>query len=168
MPDPTFADNGDRAQITDDHDSRFKQRHRLSWLLDSSIPLPGGYRIGLDGLLGLIPGVGDLIGGGLSTLLLFQAWQNNVPKMVIARMVINILIDAAVGAIPILGDLFDFVWKANLRNARLLDNYQRNPHQVYRRSTAATLGFVVGVLLLVALVIFAVVSLIGALLTALG
>lgn len=149
-------------------DSRdFQRRHRLSWLLDNSIRLPGGFRIGIDGLIGLVPGVGDMLGGFLSTLILYQAYRSNIPKMVLARMVINILIDTSIGAIPIIGDLFDFWWKANMRNARLIDRYQQEPGKVYRQSTIATIGFILGTLTLIALLIAGVVSLVALVLNAL-
>ncbi|MEX1033196.1 MAG: DUF4112 domain-containing protein [Cellvibrionaceae bacterium] len=144
-----------------DTDTEFRQRHLLGWLLDSSIPLPGGYRIGLDGIIGLIPGVGDAIGGGLSTWIVYQAYQQNLPKMVLARMIINILIDAGLGAVPIIGDVFDFFWKANLRNARLLERYQHSPRETYQRSAVTTIGFVLGLFAVVLLLIVAVVSLVG-------
>lgn len=145
----------------------FQRRHRLSWLLDNSIRLPGGFRIGIDGLIGLVPGVGDMLGGFLSTLILYQAYRRNIPKMVLARMLINILIDTGIGAIPIIGDLFDFWWKANMRNARLIDRYQQEPGKVYRQSTIATIGFILGTLTLIALLIAGVVSLVALVLNAL-
>src|SRR5690606_32070307 len=130
------------------NDTRRSARRDLAWLLDSSIPLPGGFRVGLDGILGLIPGVGDAIGGGLSTWILYQAYQRGVPKVVMVRMVINIFIDAVLGAIPFLGDIFDFFWKANLKNATLLDNYQAAPDETVRRSTVSTVVFFVGVVVI--------------------
>lgn len=142
-------------------DLDFRRRHRLSWLLDNSIRLPGGFRIGLDGIIGLVPGVGDMLAGFLSTLILHQAFRRNMPKMVLARMLINILIDVGIGAIPIVGDLFDFWWKANLRNARLMDRYEREPGKVYRQSTIATIGFIVGTLALIGLLIAGVVALVA-------
>lgn len=138
---------------------RFRSSQRLSWLLDSSIPLPGGFRIGLDGLLGLIPGVGDAIGGGLSTWILYQAYKLGVPKVVLARMMINILIDAVVGAIPFFGDLFDFFWKANLKNVALLDSYRYSPVQTTRRSAASTAVFFVGVVVIAFAVVYTVIAL---------
>lgn len=138
---------------------KVRSSNRLSWLLDSSIPLPGGFRIGLDGLLGLIPGVGDAIGGSLSTWILYQAYKLGVPKVVLIRMVINILIDAAIGAIPFLGDLFDFFWKANLKNAVLLENYRHSPVQTTRRSAASTAIFFVGVVVIAFAVVYTVIAL---------
>lgn len=145
----------------------FRRRHWLSWLLDSSIPLPGGFRIGLDGIIGLVPGVGDLIGGGLSTWLLYQAYQQNIPKMVIARMLVNILIDAGLGSIPIVGDIFDFYWKSNLRNAELLDEYRREPAKTYRHSAIGNFVFLAGVVAIVVLLMYIVITLVSLLWNAL-
>lgn len=148
-------------------DEDLKRRHWLTWLLDSSIPLPGGYRIGLDGIIGLVPGVGDVIGGGLSTWLLYQAYKQGLPKMVIARMLVNILIDAGIGSIPLLGDIFDFIWKANLKNAELLDRYKTNPDKTYRHSAIGNAVFLVGVLTVVILLMYLVITIVGALWNAL-
>lgn len=120
--------------------SRFVDR--LSWLLDESIPLPGGYRIGVDGFLGLIPGVGDFVGGLLSSVLIYKANQIGVPRTILMRMIINMLIDSSLGAIPILGDIFDFIWKANKRNADLLAEYQQQPQKTYRRSLLENIIFI--------------------------
>jgi len=135
--------------------SRFVER--LSWLLDESIPLPGGYRIGLDGFLGLIPGVGDFIGGLLSSVLIYKANQIGVPRMVLMRMIINMLIDSTVGAIPVLGDIFDFVWKANKRNANLLAEYQQQPQKTYRKSLLENSLFIAVLVIIMVLFISLVV-----------
>ena len=95
--------------------------HRLARLMDSSIRLPGGFRIGVDGLIGLVPVVGDLAAAGASAYIVAQAARAGVPASVLARMVLNVALDAVIGAIPVLGDVFDFAFKANLRNARLMD-----------------------------------------------
>jgi len=84
--------------------------------LDSSIRLPGGLRIGWDGIIGLVPGVGDAIGLGLSSWLVWRACQLELPRPVIIRMLLNVGVEAVVGIVPIVGDLFDFVFKANNRN----------------------------------------------------
>ncbi|MBC6904859.1 DUF4112 domain-containing protein [Saccharophagus sp. K07] len=132
--------------------------HKLSRLLDSSIPLPGGFRIGLDGVLGLIPGVGDAAGGFLSALIIYQAYRLGVPKMILLRMLVNVAVDSLIGAIPILGDIFDFFWKANLKNASLLDAYEANPTRTYRRSAATSIFVLAGIaLLLFGLIYFAIV-----------
>jgi len=90
-------------------------------LLDSSIRLPGGFRIGLDGIVGLVPVVGDLAGLGLSGYLVVAAARLGVRRSVLARMVANVALESAVGVVPIIGDAFDFVFKANERNVRLLE-----------------------------------------------
>lgn len=92
---------------------------RLSWLMDNSIPLGGGYRIGLDPIIGLIPGLGDLIGTLVSAAIVVQAHQAGISRATVLRMVANVGIDAAIGAIPFAGDAFDFVFKANAKNLKL-------------------------------------------------
>ncbi len=123
-------------------ESQIKNQSRLSWLLDESITLPGGYKIGLDGILGLIPGVGDIVSSGLSTFIVYKAYRRDVPKVILFRMMINIVIDTLVGAIPIVGDVFDFVWKANAMNSKLLDNYQQQPEETATHSAEITALFV--------------------------
>lgn len=99
---------------------------RAVHLLDSAIPIPGTrLRVGLDPLLGLVfPGAGDAIGGVVSLGMMFLAVQYRVPSRVIAQMVFNVAVDAGVGFIPIVGDLFDFSWKANDRNFALLTTHR--------------------------------------------
>ncbi|ABI59570.1 DUF4112 domain-containing protein [Nitrosomonas eutropha] len=126
---------------------------RMGWFLDESITLPNGYKIGWDGFISLIPGVGDFISSALSSLIIFQAHQLGLPRMVLGRMLINLMIDAVVGAIPVAGDAFDFVWKANKRNLILLNNYQQQPTQVYRKSTAENILFILVLLSALALTI---------------
>lgn len=126
---------------------------KLSWLLDNSIPLPGGYRIGLDGLIGLIPGVGDFFSGLLSSLIVIKANQLGVPRSVLLRMVINVLVDTGLGSLPLIGDLFDFVWKANQKNSELLAHYEQAPKQTVRRSLLENMLFILAVVIVLALVV---------------
>jgi hypothetical protein len=92
---------------------------RLAWLMDGSIELPGGYRIGLDPIIGLIPGIGDLIGAAVSSAIVFQAHRAGIPKATLMRMVANVGLDAMLGAVPLIGDLFDFAFKVNRKNLHL-------------------------------------------------
>lgn len=94
---------------------------RLAFWLDERFRIPGtNWRIGLDGLLGLVPGVGDTATALLSLYFVLEAKRLGVPNGVILRMLANVGLDAAVGSLPLLGDLFDVAFKANRRNLRLL------------------------------------------------
>jgi hypothetical protein len=95
---------------------------RFAWLLDSAFRIPGtGIRIGLEPMLGIIPGFGDVLGKALSLYLVHQAWRHGVPAAGILRMLGNVAIDLAIGAVPVLGDLGDVFWRANRRNLAILD-----------------------------------------------
>lgn len=108
----------------------------LSWLLDKSIRVPGtNARIGVDGLIGLIPGVGDLIGGLLSTWIVLIAARVGAPTAVLMNMSMNAFIDTALGAIPIVGDLFDLAWQSNEKNLTLLNAYLEDPAEAKKSST---------------------------------
>ena len=96
----------------------------LAQLLDASLTIPGtSIRISLDPLLGLIPGIGDLISNAIGSSLLFLGTKAGIPRIVLLRMSINILINMVVGAIPIIGDLFSIWFKSNLQNAQLLHRH---------------------------------------------
>ena len=90
----------------------------LAWLMDDSIRI-GPWGIGLDGFLGLIPGVGDMAGAAVSALIIARAMQSGISKGAILRMVANVGLDSLVGAVPFLGDLFDFAFKANRYNLQI-------------------------------------------------
>lgn len=119
---------------------RRRQLERLAWLLDNSIRIPfTSRRIGVDSLVGLVPGIGDAIGGLLSTWILVQGVQLKVPLFTFARMVFNVAIEILVGFIPFLGDLFDMGWKANHRNVELLSSYLDQPVETARGSVVMML-----------------------------
>lgn len=97
---------------------------RLAKLMDAQFRIPGtNFRFGLDGILGLIPGAGDLSTFAVSGYMLWIMANNGASGYVLSRMVVNVLLDALIGSIPLLGDIFDFAFKANLRNMRLMEQY---------------------------------------------
>jgi hypothetical protein len=97
---------------------------RLVYLLEGKYTIPGTNRtFGIDALLGLVPVVGDFLGSVLGLAVLFEAWRHKVPYLVIGRMALNLWLDGALGSVPVVGDLFDFYFKANRRNLRLLQKY---------------------------------------------
>ena len=102
---------------------RYQRIRVLSVLMDQSITLPNGFRIGLDPLLGLVPGIGDGLGALISCYLVYEAARLGLPKLVLGRMLANIAFDAFSGSVPVLGDVLDAVWKANMRNLRLVDRH---------------------------------------------
>ncbi len=94
---------------------------RLAGLLDDRFRVPGTkWRFGLDGLIGLVPVAGDAVGAILSAYIVWRAWRMGASKRARIKMIGNLLFEAAVGSIPLLGDVFDIGWKANRRNLRLL------------------------------------------------
>lgn len=114
---------------------RRQHLEQLAWLLDDSIRVPFTRRhIGLDGLVGLVPGIGDAVGGLLSTWILIQGMRLRVPWFTFLHMVMNVAIEVVVGIIPLFGDLFDMGWKANHRNVQLLANYLDRPVATARGS----------------------------------
>jgi hypothetical protein len=94
---------------------------RLAWWLDDAFRVPViGKRVGIDGVVGLVPVAGDLVGAGLSSLLIIEALRLGAPRRVWMRMGANAGVDFVIGLVPIVGDLFDMAWKANRRNERVL------------------------------------------------
>ena len=93
-------------------------------LLDTALVIPGtGVRFGLDALIGLFPVVGDIITTALSLFIVHEAYQLGAPRHVIARMLGNVALDGVFGAVPLVGDAFDVLWRANRRNVRLLQEW---------------------------------------------
>ena len=107
----------------------------LSHVLDDFIRIPGtSIRFGLDGIVGVIPGIGDMMGGIASCIIIVAAWVRGVPYPVLARMVANVGIEVVVGAIPMVGDMFDIAWRANRRNYALLTGSLYEPRKHSRQS----------------------------------
>lgn len=107
--------------LTPEELALLKRLDRLARLLDERFVIPGtGWRMGLDDVIGLIPGIGDVVTGGMALYILLQARRLRLPRHLQARMLANIGIDALVGSVPVLGDVFDIAFKANRRNLDLL------------------------------------------------
>jgi Domain of unknown function (DUF4112) len=120
---------------------------KLAWVMDNSIPI-GRWRIGLDGIIGLVPGLGDLVGALISALIVTAGVRARLPRSAIARMVANIGIEAVVGIVPFLGDLFDMAWKANMKNVEIFRQALKGERD--RRKDSL---FVVGVLVVLAAIL---------------
>ena len=133
----------------------------VATVLDDAVRIPGtSFRVGIDPLVGLVPGLGDLLGGVASLYIILEAGRAGAPASVLLRMAANVGIDTVVGSIPVLGDLFDFGWKSNTRNARLLERHLAQPAATRRASMALIIGVLAALALLgVAAAILVVVGL---------
>jgi Domain of unknown function (DUF4112) len=132
---------------------------KLAYVMDRSIPI-GPWRIGLDGIIGLIPGLGDLIGALVSALIVAAGIQARLPRSAIARMVANVAIEAAVGVVPFLGDLFDMAWKANTKNVEIFRQALKGERS-RTRDSMFVVGIVVAILAIVAIPVIAIVLLVN-------
>ena len=104
--------------------ARLEQLRKFAELLDGQFRVPGtNIEFGLDAIIGLVPVVGDLVAGGLSMWLVSEARRLGAPQWLIARMIWNVGVEVAVGAVPLVGDMFDVAWKANRKNVQLLIGY---------------------------------------------
>lgn len=137
-------------------DDRLRHLDKLSHILDTAFTVPGtNFRFGLDGILGLIPGIGDATGAALSIYLIVAAARLGLPVNALLRMVGNVTVETIVGVIPIIGDIFDFAWKANRRNMALLRAYEgqpgpreRSPSQILRLFLVPMIVVVLGLVAL--------------------
>jgi hypothetical protein len=110
--------------VTPDMHARLDRLRRWSTLLDSAFTVPGTHiRFGWDPVFGLLPGFGDLLTPLYSLLIISTAVQLGVPRVVQLRMALNVIIDALIGVVPLVGDLFDVAWKANIWNMQLLERH---------------------------------------------
>ena len=133
-------------QLTSRQTQGLEALRKVAQLLDSAFVVPGtSYRVGLDPILGLVPGLGDLVSPLFTIGILWQARELALPRIVQLRMIFNVGIDSLLGAVPVVGDLFDFAWKANNMNLALLERHA----QEERTASAGDWLFVV---LMVALV----------------
>ena len=109
---------------------RNRTLHGLEILLDEAFVIPGtGIRFGLDGIIGLVPGLGDVLAGLLSLIIPLAAWIRGAPYVTLVRMAVNLAIGVLVGSIPLFGDIFDIAWKANRRNYLLLTRHLSEPRR---------------------------------------
>ncbi len=121
-------------------------------LLDDWFRIPGTpIRLGLDGLIGFIPGLGDVLAGILSFVIILAAWIRGVPWITLIRMMVNIGIEVGIGAVPFLGNVFDIAWKANRRNYRLMMRHLRQPHRHTWKDYAFLLSLLAAVLAMLAM-----------------
>ena len=142
-----------------EHYRRFR---RLAQVLDSAVRVPGTrIGVGLDFVLGLVPGAGDLLAGALGAYGLWVAQAVGAPKSVLLRMAGNLVLDTVVGSVPLFGDLFDLGFKSNLRNLALLDRWLDDPQRIARSSRGLLLALLLGFLVIAGLGIYGVVRLVG-------
>lgn len=148
---PDNADREHRGRIGLD------RLRALTRLMDQAFGVPGTkWRFGLDALFGLVPGLGDIAGGVIAVYALHVARQLRAPGVIQLHMLSNIAIDASVGTIPIIGDLFDFVFKAQTRNLVLLDDWLQTPHEATKRSKRGLILVPVAIV-----VVFATLTILG-------
>ena len=162
------AESALKSVESDDLKQRTKtarQMRRLAWLLDASIRVPfTRFRLGLDSLMGLVPGVGDAAGAAMSGFIIAQAWRMGASPATLGRMIGNVLLETVVGVVPLLGDVFDMAYKANLRNVRLAlaqidrDDAAARGHRGARAGAVWIVLIAVAVLVIVAAVLALVIT----------
>lgn len=145
------------------------RKEKLANLMDNRFTIPGtDIRFGIDPLIGLLPGIGDWIGGVISLYFPIYAALLGAKASVLYRMFFNILVDIIIGAIPLLGEIFDVAWKSNLRNARLIEELEQYPDELATESRWMLWGLLIifiGVILgILALIGWIITEIIGALL----
>ena len=143
-------------QLTSRQIQGLEALRKVAHLLDSAFVVPGtSYRVGLDPILGLVPGLGDLVSPLFTIGILWQARELGLPRIVQLRMIFNVAIDSVLGVVPLVGDLFDFAWKSNTMNLALLELHA----QEERTATAGDwmfVGLMVGLVVLVGVVPFVI------------
>jgi hypothetical protein len=123
----------------------------LARALDSAVRIPGtNVRFGLDAVIGLVPGVGDLAGAAIAAYIVLAAARRGAPPALLARMLLNVAVDTAVGAVPVLGDVFDVAWRANTRNVALLERHVAAPVETRAASRLVVGAVLLGIVLLLA------------------
>lgn len=146
---------------------RALERYRsLAHALDAQWRMPGiGVRFGWDAVMGVVPGVGDAMGGLVGSYGLWVGWRLGAPAVVLARMLLNLAVETVVGSVPVAGDLFDIGFRADLKNVALLDRWLEHPHKTRRQSRWLLLGLVLTLLAVAGGAIVATLWVLGALLS---
>lgn len=153
MNEPTQSSDNFAIEIHPHHAPRLKRMRQLTKLLDNAIAIPGTkQRIGLDPIIGLIPGGGDTLSAALSGYIIIEAARMGLPRSALMRMVLNIIVDTVVGSVPFFGDIYDAVAKANVRNMYIVESHVATPQP----SAKADRLFIA--LLIVGIIIFALVA----------
>jgi hypothetical protein len=138
-----------KTELSPKQISKLTRLRRVSKILDNAIAIPGTkISFGLDPILGLIPGGGDTITGSIAAYIVVEAARMGVPREILGKMVSNILIDSFAGTVPVVGDLFDLGWKANVKNLELLEK-----HLDLTKSSKGDRLFIFGLILVLALII---------------
>lgn len=128
FPDLAFA-----YRSRDERRSAMRRLDRLATLLDTALAVPGtGIRFGADSIIGIVPGIGDAVTTAMSAYIVYEAHRLGVPKLAIGRMIANMAADGAIGAVPVLGDMFDVAFKANRRNMRIIREHLDENGQPHR------------------------------------
>jgi hypothetical protein len=122
----TYRQNGSLS-----HEERLARLETLATLMDAAILIPGtNVRVGFDALIGLVPGIGDLVSAGISSMIILEARRMGAPRWLVARMIANVAVDAIGGAVPLVGDLLDVAYRANLKNTQLLRRHFERDRRV--------------------------------------
>ena len=155
-PAPRYRDDALTPEIVD---GRIADVEALARWLDYAFALPGGFRFGMAGIIGLIPGIGDVLDALLSLYVVLRAIQLGVPRVALARMLANVGIEALAGSVPFIGNLFDVAFKANRRNYQLLKSYLTQPLRQQKQDWLFLILTIVLVLASVALPVIGVIVL---------
>ncbi len=145
MASDTFTDArmGDKAATRDflremtagkTHQERLEQTRWLAHMMDDQFSIPGtNFRFGWDSIIGLFPGIGDAVTSAVSLLIVHHAYQSGAGPITLARMLGNVGLDLVIGAVPLVGDIFDAAWKGNRKNLRLLERHLAKQAEKQRR-----------------------------------
>lgn len=142
---------------------RLERLRKFARLLDSQFQGPFGFKFGLDPLIGLVPVVGDMVTSFMSLYIIVEAYQLKCSPWVLGRMFFNIFLESLVKAVPIIGQIFDFFWKSNLKNMDLLESHLESPQTTNQASVIFLLSLVFGFALMMSAILILSVWLISSL-----